>query len=106
MMYLFLLQICFLVPSLQSTITVIHDLAKIKYSQFFSKKGSLFYKIQLRLLLRREKVIVVPSETVKNELEEYSSKARNKVYSIPEGLHEWTMTKPSKENIRIYKREV
>ena len=72
------------------TITVIHDLAQLKYPRYFNKKGNLLYRIEFNILLRREKIIVASSETIKKEILEYYPKANGKVFALGEGLHNWT----------------
>lgn len=54
------------------TILFIHDLAPIKYAKFFSKSARFFYPITTKLACKRALKILTVSETIKNEIIEYT----------------------------------
>lgn len=86
-----------------STITVIHDLSQLKFPQFFSRKGNIIYKLQLKRLLNKEKLIIVPTQTVKNELIELNKNVENKVLVLGEGPHEWVFLKTNAQEVERVK---
>ncbi len=77
------------------TIQLVNDLAPIKYPEFFTKKGSLFYNLQLRLSLRRARYVVTISQTVLKELLEINNKPNKSVITL--GLHDWVFDEPNHE---------
>ncbi len=77
------------------TVQVIHDLAPVKYPGFFTLKGSLMYRLQLNSCLKRAKVIFTTTETIKNEIVEYSPETKDKVYVGGYGVHEWVFKESS-----------
>jgi glycosyltransferase involved in cell wall biosynthesis len=86
------------------TIQIIHDLAPIRFPQFFSKKGSFMYKFLLNLISLRVYKIGVPVETIKNELCEYNSYLGRKIFTTGEGPSSWVneiTTDAEREKIRI-----
>lgn len=83
---------------LSNCTTVIHDIAQIARPEFFRKKGNLLYRLELRILLRRKGLVIVPSKSVETELRKYFSNIRPKVTLISEGLHEWVFTPSNDSN--------
>lgn len=84
-----------------NTIQMVHDIAPIRYPQFFSKKGSLFYNIQLRLALKKARFVVTISKTVLGELLQMDSKP-NKDFILL-GLHDWALsTKNEAKNKEVF----
>ena len=79
------------------TIQVIHDLAPIKFPQFFSKKGVFMYRLLLNLALKRAYKIGVPCNTIRDELIDYNRKVQEKIFITGEGLHEWTFLAKDKQ---------
>jgi len=87
------------------TIQIIHDLAPIKYPQFFSRKGVFMYRNLLNLALRRAFRIGVPSSAIRDEIIEYARFAQGKTFITSEGLHDWTLESKSKdEELRVKKQ--
>ncbi|MFS8130991.1 MAG: glycosyltransferase family 4 protein [Candidatus Dojkabacteria bacterium] len=87
------------------TIQIIHDLAPIKFPQFFSRKGVFMYRNLLNIALRRAYKIGVPSNAIRNEIIEYSTATQEKIFITGEGLHEWTFVKKDKdEEARVKKQ--
>jgi len=80
---------------LKNCTTVIHDIAQILHPEFFYKKGNLFYRIELSLLLRRTGVIITPSKAVKQEIISNYKKIKSKIFTVTEGLHGWTLEEPN-----------
>jgi glycosyltransferase involved in cell wall biosynthesis len=76
------------------TIQIVHDLAPIKHPEFFTKKGSVMYKLLLNLAINRTHKIGVPCKTIREELIKYNIKSQNKLFVTGEGLHKWTELKP------------
>lgn len=87
---------------LNNCTTVVHDIAQILHPQFFYKKGNLFYRIELSLLLRRKGFVVTPSNAVKKEIKEHYKYIRARIEVIKEGLHEWVF----KDYTNDFKQEV
>lgn len=83
---------------IKNSLSVVHDLAPVKFKGFFPKKGMLVYNLQLWLLKRRRRQIVVPSESVKSDLVEFGFKSEN-VTVILEGVHEWAKSPVSQKDI-------
>lgn len=74
-----------------NTIQIVHDLAPLKYPQYFTRKGSLFYSLQLRVALHTARFVVTISKTVLSELLQINTKS-NKDYILL-GLHSWAIEK-------------
>jgi glycosyltransferase involved in cell wall biosynthesis len=83
---------------LKNCITVVHDIAQILHPEFFAKKGNILYKLELALLLRKNGIIVTPSNAVKNELESKYKNIKPKVKVIGAGLHDWVLVKSNDED--------
>lgn len=84
------------------TIQMVHDLAPLKYPQFYSGKGAFMYRILLRFMVRRVYKIGVLCKTIREELIDYNISTQNKTFVTSVGLHEWTLTKPSQsEQARV-----
>jgi len=82
--------------------TVIHDIAQVVHPEFFYKKGNLFYKIELNILLKRKGTIIVPTKSVAAELNRKFKNIKPHVYTVTEGLHEWVFLPQSTErNIQV-----
>lgn len=79
------------------TIQIVHDLAPIKYPQFFSKKSSFMFKLLLNLMKNKVYKIGVPCQTIMDELIETIKIDEAKVFITAEGLHEWTRINPSEQ---------
>lgn len=76
---------------LNNCTTVIHDIAQIIHPEFFYRKGNIFYRIELSLLLRRRGIVITPSVAVKNDILKFYRFVRAPIYTIKEGLHEWAL---------------
>ncbi|MEO6729542.1 MAG: glycosyltransferase family 1 protein [Candidatus Dojkabacteria bacterium] len=87
------------------TIQIVHDLAPLKFPQFFTRKGVFMYRLLLNFALRRAYKIGVPSNAIRDELIDYSTSAQNKTFITGEGLHDWTFEAKSKdEEVRVKKQ--
>ena len=89
----------------RNVIQVVHDLAPIKFPQFFSKKGAIYYRLQLKLEVRRAKKIISPSESTRQELIQFFPRSHEKFFSISAGLHKWVRESISVEDIDNIKRK-
>ena len=78
------------------TLQFVHDIAPIKYPQYFTRKGSMLYSLQLRVALQTAQYVVTISQTVLNELTKINAK-KNKDYILL-GLHSWALSKKNPEN--------
>lgn len=87
------------------TIQIVHDLAPIKFPQFFSRKAVFMYKLLLNFALKKSFKIGVPSNAIRNEIIEYSRNSQAKVFITSEGLHEWTFVKKDKDEETRVKKE-
>lgn len=76
-----------------NTVQWIHDLAPVKFPQFFKRNSSLKYKLLLDLLLLKGKYIATISESVKQEIIEYRPSSKNKIIYIGIGIHSWILNK-------------
>ena len=85
----------------RKSVQVVHDLAPIKYPQFFTKKGALNYKIQLNLCLKRCKRILTTSQSVKEEIEKYKPFTKGKISVIGFGVHDWVLKESSEEDRQV-----
>jgi len=70
-----------------NTLQIVNDIAPVKYPQFFTKKGSTFYSIQLRFALFRARYIITISKTVLEELLVLNNKSNKDFMYL--GLHKW-----------------
>lgn len=87
-----------------NTYQFVHDLAPIRYPQFFSKKAAFMYKITTNMALSRAKRILTISNQVKQELEERFPEEKASIEVIYPGLNQWvTNEKPDKEILKKYK---
>ena len=77
------------------TLQFVHDIAPIKYPQYFTRKGSMLYSLQLRVALQTAQYVVTISQTVLNELTKINAK-KNKDYILL-GLHSWALSKKNPE---------
>jgi len=82
------------------TLQFVNDIAPVKYPQFFTKRGSIYYTIQLRLALNRAHKVVTISQAVLSELLQINDKS-NKEY-IYLGVHKWTNLSKDK----VYYQEI
>lgn len=87
------------------TIQMVHDLAPIKFPEFFSKKATFIYKILLDLALRRAYKISVLCNTIRDELIEYARFAQSKIFIAGAGLHDWTFVSKSKTEEQRVKKQ-
>lgn len=87
---------------LKKCTTVVHDIAQVLHPEFFYKKGNLFYRIELNVLLRRKGLVITPSNSVKQEILKNFKFIRSDIEVIAEGLHSWVL----KEYHNGYKEEV
>ncbi|MEI7580045.1 MAG: glycosyltransferase family 1 protein [bacterium] len=85
------------------TIQFIHDLAPIKYPQFFSKKFALIYKFTTKFVLAKAWKVATVSETVKQELIEFSKQKRQDITVIFPALNKWYHDKP--KNLDVVKEK-
>lgn len=90
---------------LRNCTTVIHDIAQIIHPEFFYKRGNLFYRIELNLLLRRAGKVITPSLSVKNDILKHYKFVRSPIYTIKEGLHEWALESFNPEKNENVKRK-
>jgi glycosyltransferase involved in cell wall biosynthesis len=74
----------------KNCIQVVHDLAPIKYPQFFTKRGAIMFRLLLKLALLRALAIVTPLEAIRQEIITYSPKNHFKIHSIGAGFHSWS----------------
>ncbi|MEP7103989.1 MAG: glycosyltransferase family 1 protein [Candidatus Dojkabacteria bacterium] len=72
------------------TIQMVHDLAPIKFPQYFSRKAGFMYRILLDLALRRAYKISLLCNTIRDELIEYARFSQSKIFIAGAGLHKWT----------------
>lgn len=80
------------------TIQFIHDLALIKYPQFFKKALPLQHKLSTIVTLRDAYRVTVPSKTVKQELLAYSHHAaESRIEVIYPALNKWITHEPENE---------
>lgn len=87
------------------SVQIVHDLAPIKYPQFFSKKGALNFKVQFNLCLKRCKKILTISESIKNEVIEYMPSTKDKIDSAGFGIHDWVSKKSTLEELERVKEQ-
>ncbi len=85
------------------TICVIHDIAQIKFPEFFNTKGRIIFKLLLDLVLAKQKVIVTNSNTTKEEVLEYSSKTKANIVEIGGGFNSWTKHEIDEEGLQKVK---
>lgn len=79
-----LLNLCNVAPVLyKNKITCIHDIAFIRYPQFFSKAFSYYYKSLMPLVIRSSRHIITVSEFSKSELMSYYRLRNEQVSVIP-----------------------
>lgn len=89
----------------KNTIQAVHDLAPVKYPKYFSKKGTISYKLQLKLAMKRAKKIVTLLEAIRQELIQYYPDSANKVITIGAGTNDWTKSELSIEEIDLVARK-
>jgi glycosyltransferase involved in cell wall biosynthesis len=82
----------------EKVVQVIHDLAPIKFPQFFSKKGSFMFNIQLKLAIHNFKHIIAVSNNTKNEIVEHFKISEAKISIVGEGVNDWI--KVPRDNIK------
>lgn len=90
---------------LNNCTTVIHDIAQIIHPEFFYKKGNIFYRIELSLLLRRRGKVITPSLAVKKDIHTFYKFVRAPIYTIKEGLHEWALEEYDEEKNKTVKEK-
>lgn len=83
------------------TIQIVHDLAPLKYPQYFSKKGALFYKLQLGVALNKALYVITPCQTILEEVMQLNKK-KNKDY-IYLGVHDWALEKKDEDYYKFIK---
>ena len=89
------------------TIQFIHDLAPIKFSEFFPRTASIKYKYTSKIALKRAAQIVTISDTIKQELIEYYPKiTADKIAVIRPALNKWINSDPSNEKEVLEKYEL
>lgn len=71
----------------KNTFQVVHDIAPILFPEFFPRSASLKFRILLWFALRRSSKILVPLESIRQELIEQNLKYANKIEVIGEGLN-------------------
>lgn len=89
----------------KNSIQIIHDLAPIKYPQFFSKKGAILYRLQLEIATRKAKKIITPLEAIRQEIIQQFPLTTEKVLTIGGGAHDWTADEVSVDEILNIKRK-
>lgn len=72
----------------KNTIQIVHDLAPIFYPYFFTFRARFMYRLQLKLLIQKKRLIAANSNTTKNDVLAFS-KNKAKVFNIGIGLNEW-----------------
>lgn len=75
------------------TIQFVHDLAPIKYPEYFGKRSSLKYKQTLKSAMRNAYKILTISHTVMDELTENYDIAEDRIDFIYPGLNSWVKSK-------------
>lgn len=79
-----LLNLCNVAPVMyKNKITCIHDIAFIRYPQFFSKAFYYYYKSMMPLIIRSSKHIITVSEFSKAELMDYYKLRDEQISVIP-----------------------
>jgi glycosyltransferase involved in cell wall biosynthesis len=84
------------------TIQIIHDISPITYSQFWPKKASLMFKLQLKLEVFRAKKFVTISKHTYDEFVAKFKRAEGKTFVIGTGMHEWVY----KESTEVQKKSI
>lgn len=82
-----------------NTIQIIHDLAPLRYPQYWPLKASIMYRLQLRLATFRTKYFVTNSEFTKQDVLSHYPYLKNKTEYIGTGLHPWAYRKTTQEEI-------
>lgn len=79
-----LLNLCNVAPVLyKNKVTCIHDIAFVRYPQFFSKTFYYYYKTLMPLIIRSSRHIITVSEFSKKELMDYYGLAEKQVSVVP-----------------------
>ncbi|BAV10165.1 Glycosyltransferase Family 4 [Filimonas lacunae] len=79
-----LLNLCNVAPvAYHNKITCIHDIAFVRYPQFFSKTFHYYYKMLMPLIIRSSRHIITVSDFSKQELMQYYRLSDNQVSVVP-----------------------
>ena len=78
---------------LKNNLQMVHDLAPVKFPQFFSKKAALSYKFSTKIALQKAKAVITISETVKQELIAFTKiKNKEKILVVYPALNPWIVS--------------
>lgn len=79
-----LLNLCNMAPVLyKNKITCIHDIAFLRYPQFFSKAFRSYYQVMIPAIIKSSKHIITVSEFSRHELMDYYKLSQEQVSVIP-----------------------
>lgn len=86
------------------TVQIVHDLAPLRYPQYWPWKSHLMYRFQLRLATFRTKYFATNSEFTKKDVITTYPYIKNKTFMIGTGLHSWAYTNPSRNESQRVKQ--
>lgn len=89
----------------KNTTQIVHDLAPIKYPQFFAKKAVISYWLQLELAIRKSRNLGTPLEAIRQEMIESFPKKMGKIKAIGAGVNKWTEFSIDESAIEQIKRK-
>lgn len=84
-----------------NTIQFIHDLAPIKYPQFFPVKARLMHPFTTRIALQKSKYVATISNTVKKELLAFSKVPSEKVMVLFPAMNEMAKVSNPEKEIKV-----
>ncbi|GAB4284090.1 MAG: glycosyltransferase [Candidatus Dojkabacteria bacterium] len=89
----------------KNTVQIVHDLAPVRFPQYWSFKARTSFKIQLHLASRRAKYFCTNSEYTRDDLIKYLPGVKNKTFAIGTGLNKWAYAqKDEVEMVRVKKK--
>lgn len=78
----------FNLPKNIKRVTIIHDLTPILFPKLHVKRNAIIHKLFLKKVLKKANLLIVPSETTKNDILRYS-KTKSQIAVIHEGVDNW-----------------
>lgn len=88
----------------KNTIQVVHDISPVTYPDFFSWKARFMFKNQLKLLVKKVKVVTTISQTSKNDIIKHFGYGE-KIHITGCGLNDWVYDAPNSKTRELIKQK-